>query len=93
MNKILWNLINTGEVVSFINNVIVEIEEKEGHNVVVEKIVKLLVENNSYMKLEKCKWNMREVGFLEVVIVQEEIKMKEKKVKGVLNWPTLKGFN
>jgi len=79
--------------VSFINNVIVEIEEKEGHNVVVEKIVKLLVENNSYMKLEKCKWNMREVGFLEVVIVQEEIKMKEKKVKGVLNWPTLKGFN
>jgi len=32
------------------------------------------------------------VGFLEVVIGPEEIKMKEKKVKGVLNWPTLKEF-
>ena len=28
---------------------------------------------------------MREVGFLEVVIGQEEIKMEEEKVKGVLD--------
>ncbi len=34
---------------------------------------------------------MKEVGFLEVVIEKERIKMEEKKVKGVLDWPTLKG--
>ena len=33
---------------------------------------------------------MREVGFLEVVIGLEGIKMEEEKVKGVLDWPTPK---
>ena len=42
------------------------------------------------MKSEKYKWKVREVGFLRVVIGPEEIKMEEEKVKGVLNWLTLK---
>ena len=55
MNKILWNLINTRKVESFINNVIVEIKEKERYNEVMEKIIEMLVENNLYVKLQKCK--------------------------------------
>ena len=42
------------------------------------------------MKLEKCKWKVGEVGFLGVVIGKNKIKMKEKKVKAVLEWPTSK---
>ena len=68
MNKILNNLINTGKVVSFINNVIIGMEEKEDHNEIVEDIVKRLAENDLYMKLEKCKWEVKKVGFLGVVI-------------------------
>jgi len=49
-----------------------------------------LEENDLYVKLEKCKWKVREVGFLGVVIGLEGIKMEEEKVKGVLDWPTLK---
>jgi len=48
INKILWDLINIREITSFINNVIVRIEEEERHNKIVEKIVKRLVENNLY---------------------------------------------
>ena len=59
MNRILQSLINTGEVVSFINNVIVRTKKKEGHNEVVEEeveeIVRRLAENNLYIKLEKYK--------------------------------------
>jgi len=55
INKISWNLINTGEVRSFIDNMIVETKEEEGHDKVVEKIVKKLAENDLYVKLEKCK--------------------------------------
>ena len=39
-----------------------------------------------YVKLEKCKWKVREVGFLEVIIGSERIKIEEDKVKGVLDW-------
>ena len=55
MNKILQNLINTGKVASFIDDIIVGIEEKEEYDEVVEEVVKRLAENDLYMKLEKCK--------------------------------------
>ena len=55
MNKILWNLINTGKVVSFIDNIIVRIKEEERYNEVVEEVVKMLVENNLYVKSENYK--------------------------------------
>jgi len=42
------------------------------------------------VKLEKCKWKVREVGFLGVVIGLEGIKMEEEKVKEVLDWPAFK---
>jgi len=40
---------------SFIDNIIIETEEKKGHDKVVEKVVKKLVENDLYIKLEKYK--------------------------------------
>ena len=55
MNKILWNLINTREVASFINDIIVGTEKKEGYNEIIEEVVKRLAENDLYVKLEKCK--------------------------------------
>ena len=90
MNKLLRNLINTGKVEAFINDVIVATEDEEGHDELVAEIVKKLEENNLYMKLEKYKWKVREVVFLGVVIGPEGIKMEEEKMKGVLDWPTLK---
>jgi len=91
MNEILRDLINTGEVASFIDDIIVGTEEEKGHDEVVEEVVRRLVENDLYMKPEKCKWKVKEVGFLGVVIRPEGIKMEEEKVKGVLDWLTPKG--
>ena len=47
--------------------------------------MKRLAENDLYVKPEKCKWKVREVGFLEIVIGPEGIKIKENKMKGVLD--------
>ena len=89
MNKILRNLINTRKVASFIDNVIVGIEENEGYNEVVEEVVKRLAEKNLYVKLEKCKQKVRKIGFLGVVIGLEGIKIQQENMKAVLDWPTL----
>ena len=77
MNEILWDLINIGEMASFIDDIIVGTKEKKEHDEVVEEVVKRLAENNLYVKPEKYKWKVREVGFLEVVIKIEEEKVKE----------------
>ena len=55
MNEILQDLINTGKVVSFIDDIIIRTEREEEHDELVEEVVKKLAENNLYVKLEKCK--------------------------------------
>jgi len=90
MNELLRDLINTGKVAAFIDDVMVGIEMEEGHDELVAEVIRRLEENNLYVKPEKCKWKVREVGFLGVVIGLEGIKMEEEKVKGVLDWLTLK---
>ena len=90
MNELLRDLINTGKVVVFIDDVIVGMETEEGHDELVAEVIRRLEENDLYMKPEKCRWKVREVGFLGVVIGPGGIKMEEGKVKEVLEWLTLK---
>ena len=52
-NKALQNLINIRKVRSFIDNVIMRMEEKEKYNKMVEEVVKRLVENNLYVLRQK----------------------------------------
>ena len=87
MNELLRDLINTGKVAAFINDVIIGTETEEGHDKIVVEVIRRLEENDLYVKPEKCRWKVREVGFLGVIIGPEEIKMEEEKVKEVLEWP------
>jgi len=90
MNELLRDLINTGKVAVFINNVIVGTEIEEGHDELVAEVIRRLEENDLYVKPKKCKWKIKEVEFLGVVIGLERMKMEEGKVKGVTEWPAPK---
>ena len=90
MNELLRDLINTGKVAAFIDDVIIRTETEEEHEELVVEVINRLEENDLYVKLEKCKWKVREIGFLEVMIGLEGIKIEEEKMKGVLEWLTPK---
>ena len=55
INELLRDLINTGKVAVFIDDVIVGTEAEEGHDELVAEVVKRLEENDLYVKPEKCK--------------------------------------
>ena len=55
INKLLQDLINTGQVVSFIDDVIVETKEEKGHYQSIKEVLRRMEENNLYVKLEKYK--------------------------------------
>jgi len=86
MNDLFHNLINQGDIATFIDNILVTIDIEEGYNKLMEKMLKRLEENNLFVKPEKCKWKVREVEFLGVVIGPKGEKMQREKVEGVLNW-------
>ena len=50
--------------------------------------MKRLEENDLFVKPEKCRWKVKEVEFLGVVIRPGGVRMQEEKVDGVLSWPT-----
>ena len=77
MNELLRDLINMEKVAVFIDDVIVGMETEEGHDELVVEVVKRLEENDLYVKPEKCKWKVKEVEFLGVVIGPEGIKMEK----------------
>jgi len=87
MNKILRDMINKGKVAAFVDDVLVGTETEEGHDEIVEEVLKRLEENDLYIKPEKYAWKVRKIGFLGVVIGPSGIEMEKEKVDRVLSWP------
>ena len=55
MNELLRDLINTGKVAVFIDDMIIGMETEEEHEELVAEVIKRLEENDLYVKLEKCR--------------------------------------
>jgi len=68
INNILRNLIDTGDIAAFMNNVLVKTKDKEKHNEIVEKVLKRMEESDLYIKPEKCVWKVKEINFLRSII-------------------------
>ena len=58
MNKLLRDLINTGKVAVFIDNVIIGTDMEEEYDEIVAEVIRRLEENGLYVKPEKCKWKV-----------------------------------
>jgi len=85
MNKILRDMINKEKVVAFVDDVLVGTETEKEHNEIVEEVLRRLEENDLYVKLEKCAWKVRKIGFLGIVIGPSGIEMEKEKVDRVLS--------
>jgi len=87
MNDLFRDLINKGDTATFIDDILVATDTEEGHDELVEEVLKRLEENDLFVKLEKCKWKVREVEFLGVVIGPKGVEIQKEKVEGVPSWP------
>jgi len=90
MNSLLRNMIEIGDVVAFINDVMVETETEERHNNIVEEVLRRMVENNLFVKPEKYVWKVKEMEFLKVVIEPDMVNIEKEKVQKIVDWPVLR---
>ena len=65
----------------------IAMETEEGHDEIVEEVLKRLKENDLFMKPEKYVWKVKEVGFLGVIIGEDRVRMEKEKVQRVIEWP------
>ena len=54
-NNLFCDMINQGSTATFIDDIIVVTEMEEGHNKIVEEVLKQLEENDLFVKPEKCR--------------------------------------
>ena len=85
MNNLFHDMINQGNTATFIDDIIVATETKEGHDKIVEEVLKWLKENNLFVKLEKYWWKVKEIEFLGIVIGPKEVEIQKEKVEGILS--------
>jgi len=55
MNDLFQNLINQGDTATFIDDILVAIDTEEGHDELVEEVLRRLEENDLFVKPEKCR--------------------------------------
>ena len=84
INDLLRDLVVEEKVAVFIDNVMVTMETEEGHDKIVEEVLKRLEENDLFVKPEKCVWKIRKIGFLGVIIGKDEVRIEKEKVQGVV---------
>ena len=90
INNLLRDLVVEEKVAVFIDNVMIATETEEGHNEIVEEVLRRLEENNLSVKPEKCVWKVRKVGFLGVIIEEDKVRMEKEKFQRVIEWPVPK---
>jgi len=86
MNDLLRDLVVEEKVAVFIDDVMITTETEEGHDEIVEEVLRRLEENDLFVKLEKCVWKVKEVGFLEVITGEDGVRIEKEKVQGVIEW-------
>jgi len=90
MNDLLRDLVVEEKVAVFIDDMMVATETEEGHDEIVEEVLRRLEENDLFVKPEKCVWKIREIGFLGVIIGEDGVRMEKEKVQRVVEWPVPK---
>ena len=88
MNDLFCNMINQGNMATFIDNIIVATEIEKEYDKVVKEVLKQLKENDLFVKPKKYQWKVKKVEFLGVVIGLKGVEIQKEKVEGVSNWPT-----
>ena len=80
MNDLLRDIIKTGNITVFIDDLIIRTEIEERHNDIVEEILRRMEKNDLFVKLEKCIEKVKKIGFLGVIIGPDGIKIKKEKI-------------
>ena len=71
----------------YLDNILIFMETLEQHQEVTRRVLKLLEENQLFLKLDKCEFEQTKVEYLWVIISYNSVEMDLVKVAGVAEWP------
>ncbi len=87
MNNIFKDLIASGKVTIYLDDILIMSKTKEEHRRITREVLATLRKHKLFLKVEKCEFEVLETEYLGVIISKGSIRMDPVKVKGITDWP------
>ncbi len=84
----LWNMLNR-TVFVYLNDILIFSSDIHSYIKTVKKFLQRLLENQLFVKAERCDFHCSSVSFLGYVISESQMQMDLGKVQAVLDWPLI----
>jgi hypothetical protein len=86
MNSIFVDLIAKGQVMVYLDDILIFTESLKDHRSIVHKVLQQLQDNDLYLRPEKCEFEQTKIEYLGLVIRQGQVSMDPIKVHVVIEW-------
>ena len=92
INKILAEKLNIF-IIMYLDDILIYTQDQNrGYMEAVQSILDLLRKNSLFANLKKCRFYKDEIQFLRYVILSQDIRIEDKRIEVVKNWPELKSI-
>jgi len=88
MNDIFLMETDEGWILIYIDDILIFSKEKEDLQKLTLQVLKKLHDNDLFVNLDKCTFEVKEVDYLGMIISENQIKMDPAKLEGIRDWPT-----
>ncbi len=87
MNDVLWNFLNDFCQV-YLDDILIYSKTRKKHKNYVKLVLSQLHEAELQMNIRKCEFNVKETVFLEVIVLELDLRMNFSKVTVIVSWIT-----
>jgi len=86
MDSMLWELINTGKVIVYIDDILIFTKTIEEYHNIVNPILIILKRNKLTLQSKKCQFHKIKIDYLGIIISRDNIEVDPTKIKEVTEW-------
>jgi hypothetical protein len=87
MNELFKDMIDEGIVIVYLDDILIFTDTIKAHREAVKRVLQILLDNDLFLKPEKCEFERTQIEYLGVIISYNHVSMDPVKVAGIKDWP------
>src|SRR5215467_1722605 len=87
MDTILRPMLDKDEIIVYMDDILIFAEDQPELVRRTHQVLQTLLDNNLYLKLEKCEFNKQKLEYLGHIITPGRVEMDPTKLDGIRDWP------